>query len=216
MKDYQGEEIRKSIGKIMLAPLHSGRPSDEEPHVKKTMKGKTEKIELICRINQEELGYLEDEYEDLKALFQMFDFDQDGVVSLKEACGMLRCVGFGHHEEVIRPLVEPVSADTTDASLSFNEFLKLVALKRREAPNENNLLAVFKTFDVKDTGRISESKFRQILATKQVPKEDVDGILEEYRKLEVAPSDTSSVDGSEEQILYKELIQMLQAPPAEG
>ena len=25
------------------------RPSDEEPHVKKTMKGKTEKIELICR-----------------------------------------------------------------------------------------------------------------------------------------------------------------------
>ena len=35
-----------------------------------------------------------------------------------------------------------------------------------------------RTFDVKDTGRISESKFRQILATKQVPKEDVDGILE--------------------------------------
>ena len=31
---------------------------------------------IIFRINQEELGYLEDEYEDLKALFQMFDFDQ--------------------------------------------------------------------------------------------------------------------------------------------
>ena len=31
---------------------------------------------LIFRINQEELGYLEDEYEDLKALFIMFDFDQ--------------------------------------------------------------------------------------------------------------------------------------------
>ena len=30
----------------------------------------------FVRINQEELGYLEDEYEDLKALFQMFDFDQ--------------------------------------------------------------------------------------------------------------------------------------------
>ena len=35
-----------------------------------------------------------------------------------------------------------------------------------------------RTFDVNDTGRISESKFRQILATKQVPKDDVDGILE--------------------------------------
>ena len=30
-----------------------------------------------------------------------------------------------YKEEVIRPLVEPVSADTTDASLSFNEFLKV-------------------------------------------------------------------------------------------
>ena len=29
-----------------------------------------------------------------------------------------------------------------------------------------------------DTGRISESKFRQILATKQVPKDDVEGILQ--------------------------------------
>ena len=63
----------------------------------------------------------------------------------------------------------------------------------------------------------------------------------EYRKLEVVPGDTNSVDGSEEQILYKgfspilfcnyykiffesvrtsefpELIRMLQAPPpAEG
>ena len=84
-----------------------------------------------------------------------------------------------------------------------------------------------RTFDVNDTGRISESKFRQILATKQVPKDDVDGILEgeqkfstllsnksfasEYRKLDVAPSDTSSVDGSEEQILYKgaDLVQKL-------
>ena len=35
-----------------------------------------------------------------------------------------------------------------------------------------------RTYDVNDTGRISESKFRQILATKQVPKDDVEGILQ--------------------------------------
>jgi len=69
----------------MMAPLHSGRPADEEPHIKKTMKGKSEKIELICRINQEELGYLEDEYEDLKALFLMFDFDQV-TPSMQQCC----------------------------------------------------------------------------------------------------------------------------------
>ena len=84
---------------------------------------------------------------------------------MKKKSNKMKCL----KEEVIRPLVEPVSADTTDASLSFNEFLKvfivvdiifslhhydlylkitvlfqLVAMKRREAPNEENLLAVFK------------------------------------------------------------------------
>ena len=43
--------------------------------------------------------------------------------------------------------------------------------------------SVCRTFDVNDTGRISESKFRQILATKQVPKDDVDGILEGEKKV---------------------------------
>ena len=58
------------------------------------------------------------------------------------------------------------------------------------------------------------SKFQQILATKQVPTEDVEGILEggssehlitfsEYRKLQVAQSESNSEDGSEEQIHYK-------------
>lgn len=70
-------------------------------------------------------------------------------MSLKEACGMLRCVGFGHHEPNIREICALVSADTQDLSLSFNEFLKLVSLKRREEPNENNLLAVFRCSGVK-------------------------------------------------------------------
>ena len=42
----------------------------------------------------------------------------------------------------------------------------------------NSSMITCRTFDVNDTGRISESKFRQILATKQVPKDDVEGILQ--------------------------------------
>jgi hypothetical protein len=37
-----------------LGPTHPGRPQNEESHVKKTMKGKTEKVELICKIDQVE------------------------------------------------------------------------------------------------------------------------------------------------------------------
>ena len=72
----------------LMGPTHPGRPATEEPHVKKTMKGKREKCDLICRIDQvyelnncfgifslkvcqDELGILEDEFDDLKQLFQV-------------------------------------------------------------------------------------------------------------------------------------------------
>ena len=35
-----------------FGPTHPGRPENEAPHVKKTMKGKIEIVELICRIDQ--------------------------------------------------------------------------------------------------------------------------------------------------------------------
>ena len=65
------EETKKSTLNLagLLGPTPPGRPANEEPHVKKTMKNKKEKIELICRVDQEELGFDEDEFEDLKALF---------------------------------------------------------------------------------------------------------------------------------------------------
>ena len=66
------DELKKSTSHLLshlLGPAHPGRPSNEEPHVKKTMKNKKEKIELICRVDQDQLGFQEDDYDDLKALF---------------------------------------------------------------------------------------------------------------------------------------------------
>ena len=75
-----------------VGPAHPGRPAGEEPHVKKTMKGKRELTEYICRVDQDQLGILEDEYDDLKELFKMFDVDQDGILNLMETQHVLRNV----------------------------------------------------------------------------------------------------------------------------
>ena len=94
-KDDVQDDLKKSTSHLLglLGPTHPGRPPTEEPHVKKTMKNKKERIELICRVDQDQLGLQEDDYDDLKALFELFDYDQDGVVSMKEGMGMLRCLG---------------------------------------------------------------------------------------------------------------------------
>ena len=104
------DDLKKSNSHLLglLGPTHPGRPPSEEPHVKKTMKNKKERIELICRVDQDQLGLQEDDYDDLKALFELFDYDQDGVVSMKEGMGMLRCVGF--------PVDEPNVSQVTSSS----------------------------------------------------------------------------------------------------
>ena len=53
------DDLKKSNSHLLglLGPTHPGRPNSEEPHVKKSMKNKKEKIELICRVDQDQLGF---------------------------------------------------------------------------------------------------------------------------------------------------------------
>lgn len=75
---------------------------------------------------------------------QLFDYDQDGVLSKKEGQGLLRCLGLAAGEEELAALVlAAAGADTTHHSLSFNEFLTLVSVQRRSEPTSNSLLTAF-------------------------------------------------------------------------
>ena len=72
---------------------HSGRPKDEEPHIKRSVKKKKENIEYIVRVNLKELGIDETSFDELQELFRMFDNDKDGVLSLKEFEKILSVLG---------------------------------------------------------------------------------------------------------------------------
>merc|ERR1719431_2291826 len=171
------------------------------------MRGKREKVDLICRVDQDELGIQEDEFDDLKQLFQMFDMDQDGILNLVEAQHTLCCVGFRATATQVKSLVAGVGVDQTHFSLSFNEYLSLVAMHRKADPTEESLLDVFLSIDINATGRIPESTFIQLMKKKQVPEEDVQEMLEEYRKLKITKPD-EEIPGA--QIYYHEFIKMLQ------
>ena len=74
--------------------LYGGRPKNEEPHVKRTTKKKSEKIDYIVRVDLEELKIGDDEFEDLQSLFILFDLDKDGILNAKEFEKILRCLGY--------------------------------------------------------------------------------------------------------------------------
>jgi len=215
-----GEGERQELGKStsnLLEVLHGGRPKDEDPHVKRSIKKKKEKIDYIVRVSLDELGISEDEFEDLQSLFQLFDHDKDGILNFKETQKLLRCLGFRASEEQAKTMAGSVSVDSTSFSVSFNEYLTLVSLQRRAEPDESSLLDVFLSFDPESTGRIGETQFRKIMKGKEgIPDEDVDEMLEEYRKLNIVIEEEEQNDeevdpeNKEEYIYYKEFISMLQ------
>ncbi|XP_023340239.1 calmodulin [Eurytemora carolleeae] len=206
-EDDNKTKVVKSTSNLFEA-LHAGRPKDEEPHVKKTIKNKKEKTEYILRVDTDELGIAEDEFEDLQSLFQLFDHDMDGVLSIREACRMLNCLGFPSKEEQIKNVVGAVSIDKTGFSLSFNEFISLVSIKRREDPNQEALMQVFKTFDDGDDGRIQEIKFRQIMKGQQgLEPDEVDLMIQEYFTF---TGENREEDKSLNFINYAEFVAMLQ------
>merc|ERR1712038_232185 len=206
------EMARYELGRSssnLLEVLHGGRPRDQEPHVKKSARRKKD-IDYILKVDLDEIGISEDEFDDLQSLFQLFDHDRDGILNLRETKKLLRCLGFRTNEEQTREMVALVSCDTTASSISFSEYLRLVSIQRRAHPDTESLLAVFQTFDPRNSGEMSEEQFRRVMRNKEgVSEEDVEDMIAEYKKLyvNVKPDTKEHKKGV---IYYKDFINMLQ------
>ena len=78
----------------------TGRPREEEPHIKRCVKKKKEMIEYIVRVNLQDLGIDDNNFEELQELFRMFDNDKDGILSLKEFEKILSVLGRSGDKEM--------------------------------------------------------------------------------------------------------------------
>jgi Ca2+-binding EF-hand superfamily protein len=86
-----------------------------------------------------------------------------------------------------------VSADKTNFSVSFNEFLRLTAMQRESEPDQETLVQVFASFDKDNIGMISESSFRKIMSAKDdVDAQDIADMLEEYYRCYIQIGNSAS------------------------
>ena len=77
-----------------------------------------------------------------------------------------------------KSLAGAVSVDVTGYSVSFNEYLKLISIKRRAEPDQDSLTEVFRLFDPHNTGQIEEQHFRKILGSKEgITEEDIEEMV---------------------------------------
>ena len=122
---------------------HPGRPKDEEPHIKRSVKKKQEVIDYLVRVDLEELGIDESSFEveyldwlnlsrSSKRCSECLTMTRTVFYPSKSLRKCWRCWGDQVRlmktsrpgtSEVAEKVARSISADPTELSISFNEYL---------------------------------------------------------------------------------------------
>lgn len=103
----------------------------------------------------------EEQKNDIKEAFDLFDPDGTGKIASKELKVAMRALGFEPKKEEIKMLLSDIDPDGL-GKISFEEFLSLMSIKMFEKDSKEEILKAFRLFDDDDTGKISFKNLKRV------------------------------------------------------
>ncbi|TNV71997.1 hypothetical protein FGO68_gene16196 [Halteria grandinella] len=88
----------------------------------------------------------EEQKEEFKEAFALFDKDGDGTISAKELVVVMRSIGLSPSVDEIQKMMDDI-VPGNDGEIEFEGFMQLMALKLKETETEDELKEAFKSFD---------------------------------------------------------------------
>mmetsp|Transcript_36188 Transcript_36188/g.55569 ORF Transcript_36188/g.55569 Transcript_36188/m.55569 type:complete len:151 (+) Transcript_36188:121-573(+) len=104
----------------------------------------------------------EEEVDDLKEAFGMFDIDGDGTITMQELREVMLSLGLRPTDAELIEMINSVD-DNGDNEIDFEEFLILMKSRVGEKDPEKELKDAFKVFDVNGDGSISRQELKQLM-----------------------------------------------------
>lgn len=123
----------------------------------------------------------EEQIEEHRQAFSMFDKDGDGQITAEELGHVLRQLGQYPTKEQLQEMIRGVDKDG-NGSIEFSEFLQMCQQKSDTNAEEAELKAAFDVFDKDGNGFISAQELRgvmQNLGEDEITQEDVDAMISE-------------------------------------
>ena len=103
----------------------------------------------------------DDQKNDIREAFNLFDSKGEGVIDTKDLKVAMRALGFEPRKEEIKKMLTEVDKDNS-GKLTFEGFLALMASKMSEKDTKEEILKAFKLFDDDDTGKISFTNLKRV------------------------------------------------------
>lgn len=150
-------------------------------------------------MNYEEV-LTEEEIEEFKEAFSMFDRNGDETISSAELGTIMRSLGQNPTEAELMEMINEVDIDG-NGTIDFQEFLNMMAKKVNRSDNEEELREAFRVFDKDGNGSISAYELRTVMTTlgEKLTDEEVDEMIFE-----------ADLDG-DGNINYEEFVRMMTA-----
>merc|ERR1712238_575254 len=99
-------------------------------------------------------GLSEEQMEEIREAFGLFDGDASGAVGVRELKAAMRALGFEVKNEELKKMVADVDGDG-NGTIEFAEFLEMMTGKMGEKDSREDIEKVFKLFDDDNTNKIS-------------------------------------------------------------
>lgn len=106
-------------------------------------------------------GMSEDEIEEIREAFNLFDTDGNGTIDPKELKEAMQSLGFEAKNQAIYQLISDIDKDGT-GDIDFEEFLDLMTAGISNMESKEDVLKVFNLFDDDKTGFISLQNLKRV------------------------------------------------------
>merc|ERR1712216_164643 len=122
------------------------------------------------RPGKKKVGLSEEQVEEIREAFTLFDSDASGAIDVRELMAAMRALGFEIKNEELKKMVSDIDNDG-NGTIEFVEFLGTMTGKMGEKDSREDIEKVFKLFDDDNTNKIS---FRNLARVAEELGENID------------------------------------------
>ena len=132
-------------------------------------------------------GINEEEIEELREAFELFDTDGNGTIDPNELKSAMKNLGLEAKNHTVYQMISDIDKNGT-GDIDFDEFLDLMTVKLGDSDSEQDVRKVFDLFDDDKTGYITIQNLKRVA-------KDLDENMSDAELLEMIERADSDQDG---------------------
>merc|ERR1712130_116608 len=104
----------------------------------------------------------EQDIEEWRTVFRLFDADGDGGITFEELGVVLRSMGQNPSDQELREMIREMDIDNS-GTVDFEEFVTLMQKKSAEDEHNDDIEEAFRVFDTKNDGVICHEELMSVM-----------------------------------------------------